>query len=181
MSDVTIPFVEYLEEIRDGDERQARAVLAILRRGLGQEPGASYEMLPFVVNWFPAAPAPRQEDMICLIASLFAWHPQAGGSGNLGDSFARARTPQGDDTAIERRFTALLAAHGEDLPYYLRQAVSFLRSKETPVNWHQLYRDVEAWERVGGAVQRRWARAFWGRSAPADLQAPVEANPLPPE
>jgi CRISPR type I-E-associated protein CasB/Cse2 len=48
------------------------------------------------------------------------------------------------------------------LPTYLRQAVSFLRSKEVPVNWHQLFHDLRRWSYENRPVQREWARAFWG-------------------
>jgi CRISPR system Cascade subunit CasB len=82
----------------------------------------------------------------------------------MGRHFAKARDREGDDTAIERRFTALLAAHPDDLDGYLRQAVSFLRSKEVPVDWHQLLTDVMAWGHPDRYVQQQWARAFWGRS-----------------
>jgi len=98
-----------------------------------------------------------------LIAALFAYHPGSGGTGNLGDAFAQTLDPGGDSTATERRFAALLAAHPEDLPFYLRQAVSFLKSKEVPINWHQLFFDLLAWDHPDGYVQKRWARAFWGR------------------
>ena len=75
---------------------------------------------------------------------------------------ARTRTPGGDDTAIERRFVALLAAHPDDLALYLRQAISYLRSKEVPVNWQQLLVDLQAWSHPDQYVQKRWVRAFWG-------------------
>jgi CRISPR system Cascade subunit CasB len=58
----------------------------------------------------------------------------------------------------------LLAAHPDDLDFHLRQAVSFLKSRDVPVNWHQLLSDVLAWGHPERYVQRRWARAFWGRS-----------------
>jgi CRISPR system Cascade subunit CasB len=151
-------FVEYLEGLRDD-----RAALAALRRGLGQPPGTVADMYRYVVPWLPQDVRPRQEAAYYLVAALFGYHPAEGGAGNMGSHFARARGPQGDDTAIERRFTALLAAHPDDLAFYLRQAVSFLRSKEVPVQWHQLLSDVLAWGHPDRYVQKRWANAFWGR------------------
>ncbi len=152
------PFVDYLESLRDD-----RAALASLRRGLGQAPGTVADMYRYVVPWLPDDVPRRREDAYYLVAALFAFHPAAGGVGNMGDHFARTRDPQGGDTAIERRFTALLAAHPDDLGFYLRQAVSFLRSKEVPINWHQLLSDVMNWGRPERHVQAEWARAFWGR------------------
>jgi CRISPR system Cascade subunit CasB len=155
----THPFITFLEGLRED-----RGALAALRRGLGQPPGTVADMYRYVVPWLPAdAPAAR-ENAYYLVAALFAYHPAAGGSGNMGRHFARTRDPQGDDTAIERRFTALLAAHPDDLVFFLRQAVSFLKSKDVPVNWHQLLSDVIAWGHPDCYVQKEWARAFWGRA-----------------
>jgi len=156
----TQPFVTYLEGLRDD-----RAALAALRRGLGQPPGTVAGMYPYVVRWLPADAPPGREAAYYLVAALYAYHPAAGGAGNLGEAFRRTLDPQGDNTAVERRFTALLAAHPDDLDFYLRQAVSFLRSKEVPVDWHQLLADVLAWGHPDRYVQKQWARAFWGRSA----------------
>lgn len=154
----THPFVTYLEGLRDN-----RAALAALRRGLGQSPGTVADMYRYVVPWLADDAPPWRETAYYLIAALFAYHPDPGGVGNVGRHFARTRAPQGDNTAIERRFTALLAAHPDDLNFYLRQAVSFLKSKEVPINWHQLLSDVLGWGHPDRYVQQQWARAFWGR------------------
>ena len=121
-------------------------------------------MYRYVVPRLPADISRWREAIYYTVAALFAYHPDTGGTGNMGAHFARARDPQGDNTAIERRFTALLAAHPEDLDFYLRQAVSFLKSKEVPVNWHQLTFDLFGWSNSSRYVQRQWASAFWGRS-----------------
>jgi CRISPR system Cascade subunit CasB len=121
-------------------------------------------MYRYVVPWLGKDTPPWQERAYYLMAALFAIHPQAGGSGNLGTSFAQARSKLEDETAIERRFTALLAAHTDDLDFYLRQAISFLRSKEIPVNWHQLLFDLMQWghPEYGDKVRKNWANSFWG-------------------
>ena len=154
------PFITHLESLRDD-----RGALAALRRGLGQPPGTVADMYRYVVPWLSDETTRWLEDAYYLVAALFAYHPAEGGIGNMGRHFARARDPQGDDTALERRFTALLSAHPDDLDFYLRQAVSFLKSKEVPVNWHQLLPDLLAWGHPDRYVQKQWARAFWGRPA----------------
>jgi len=156
----THSFITHLESLRDN-----RGALAALRRGLGHPPGAVADMYRYVVPWLPDDTPPWREDAYYLVAALFAYHPAEGGTGNLGDHFARTRASQGDETAIERRFTALLAAHPDDLGFYLRQAISFLKSKEVPVNWHQLLFDVMAWGHPDRYVPKDWARSFWGRPA----------------
>ena len=177
MPEKTHPFVTYLEGLRDAGNRGA---LAALRRGLGQSPGTVHDMYRYVVPWLGADISRTREAAYFLIAALFAYHPDAGGAGNLGTSFAHARDPQGENSAVERRFTALLSAHTDDLPFYLRQAISFLKSKETPVNWHQLFSDILAWDHPQGYVQKQWARAFWGHAAadvaPSNQSSNQEVN-----
>lgn len=171
MSERQVPFVDYLERLRED-----RGALAALRRGLGQPAGTVASMYRYVVPWLPAGSSGWQERPYYLVASLFAFHPQVGGTGNMGRHFADARKKGEDATAIERRFTALLAAHPDDLDTYLRQAVSFVRSRDVPVNWHQLFSDVRRWHYEDRRVQKEWAQAFWGwreDEEPADSDKPA--------
>jgi CRISPR system Cascade subunit CasB len=182
MQETQHPYINYLASLRDHpDQSHSRAALAELRRGLGQPPGTVHEMYPYVVPFLPNDAGKMREDAYFLIAALFAYHPEPGGGGNMGSHFARARDPNGDDTAIERRFAALLSAHVDDLPIQLRQAVGFLRSRqpEIPVNWHRLFTDLLGWSHPSGYVQKEWARAFWGRAKeePTSQPTPQAANP----
>ncbi len=159
-TDLDEKFIAYLESLRED-----RAALAALRRGLGQPTGAEPQMYPYVEPWLPDTNRAWLEKDYYLVASLFAYHPEPKGSGNMGAHFARTREPTGDNTAVERRFVALLAAHPDDLRrFYLRQAVSFLKSKEIPINWRQLLADLRRWDHPHRYVQHRWARAFWGEA-----------------
>lgn len=174
-------FIDYLAKLQSiaTDERKdshssynqasARAALAKLRRGLSQPPGTVYEMYPYIVPFLPTEASKAREDVYFLIGALFAYHPEKGGSGNMGSHFASTRDPDSDNTAIERRFAALLAAHVDDLPVHLRQAIGFLRSRQPaiPVNWHRLFSDLLNWTHPSGYVQKEWARAFWGRTNPS--------------
>jgi CRISPR system Cascade subunit CasB len=165
-------FVNYLESLAAAGDR---AALAALRRGLGQPPGTAPDMFPYVVRRLPesAWPGSWEERCYYLIAALFAYHPVSASEGNLGSHFARTLDRRNPDrnAATERRFEALLTAHPDDLHFYLRQAISFLRSKdETPINWHQLMSDVRDWGRAERrtGVQKRWATQFWRRPAESD-------------
>lgn len=158
-------FVTYLESLQDN-----RAALAALRRGLGQPPGTVPDTFRYVVPRLPpnAYPGSWTEQTYYLIASLYALHPDSTPMGNLGDHFAETLDPNPDhNDAIERRFTALLTAHSEDLHIYLRQGISFFKSKETPVNWHRLMWDVLALGKPDRAptVQKYWANSFWRYNA----------------
>jgi CRISPR system Cascade subunit CasB len=131
-------------------------------------------MYRYVVPWLPANASPGREAAYYLVAALFAYHPASTKTGNMGSHLARTRDPQGENDALERRFTALLSAHPDDLPFYLRQAISFLKSKDDePVNWSQLLTDLEAWGNADRYVQQRWAREFWSsRHASQPLDKP---------
>lgn len=177
-------FITYLETLAESKERGA---LATLRRGLGQPPGTVPDMFRYVVPRLPneAYPGSWVEKTYYLISSLFALHPESASSGNLGDHFAALRDADPDkNDALERRFTALLTAHPEDLHIYLRQAVSFLKSKEEgkkgKVNWHQLIWDVF---QLGSpdqspGVQKRWANAFWRYRKPESETSTVDLQSL---
>ena len=145
-------FIGHLERLRDQEDRRA---LAILRRGANRQPGTAIEMYALVLPWG----VPRYaEDSAFLVAALFALHPDPKGQGTLGNAFARI---SGESDSIEQRFNALLNCHRDDLPYHLRQAVTLLRSKDVPVDWKRLLRDVLGWEHDDRYVQRDWARDFW--------------------
>jgi CRISPR system Cascade subunit CasB len=162
------PFIEYLERIRDGnDQSRARAILATLRRGLGKEPGEDANVMRYVVPYLPAEGQPWKERPYFLIASLFALHPEPGGSGNMGKHFAAIRQGNPNEEAIERRFTVLLNTHEDDLDGQLRQAVSLCKAHSVPIDWHQLLRDVQGWGHPNRRVQRTWARSFWERTQAA--------------
>lgn len=164
MDSPTFPFVTYLENLRDGDPSSARAALATLRRALGREPGEDANLLRYVVPFLPPeSSAPWAERPYFLIAPLFALHPTEGGSGNMGSHFVQVQQGKQNVDAIERRFTALLATHDDDLPYHLRQAVSLCKANNVSIDWHQLFRDVKGWGHPERWVQRRWANSFWGR------------------
>jgi CRISPR system Cascade subunit CasB len=154
----THPFIHYLQSLA---ERGDRGALASLRRGLGQPPGTVADMYRYVEPFLSQERSGLRESSFYLVAALFAFHPRSTNEGNMGTHMAKTRSESGED-ALERRFTALLAAHPDDLPEYMRQAISFLKSKDEPINWGELLWDLRNWNREDRYVQRKWARAFWG-------------------
>lgn len=157
-ADKKVPFVEHLERLRDHDDR---AALAALRRGLGRP--STMEMCRYVVPWLPAECHPLDEELYFTIASLFASHPKPGGSGTMGDALARVAADSGA-ASVERHFVALLKSRSEELADRLRHVVALARSHNVPICWHQLFRDIRAWQHPSRYVQRSWARAFWTAS-----------------
>jgi CRISPR system Cascade subunit CasB len=168
------PLIPALESLRED-----RAALANLRRGLGQPRSIAPAMQPYLISLIPEDATRWQEQSHYLIAALYALHPKNTTEGNLGQHFNRAvaQAGEGGGEAIERRFVALLDAHPEDLAFHLRQAVSFLKSKEEiAINWQRLFYDVLAWnhDERRADVQRQWARGFWRR-----LNTAAHANVKP--
>lgn len=152
------PFIEYLRSLKDN-----RGALAALRRGLGQTPGAVPEMFPYVVPWLPAKCSARMEAIYYLIASLYALHPLYAAEGNFGTHLRSTVKDENSGIATERRFVALLNSHPDDLAEHLRHNISYLKSKDQPVCWSQLFDDLLHWDHPEHYVQRNWANTFWTR------------------
>ncbi len=165
------PFVAHLERLRDADDR---AALAALRRGLGKPPGSALEMHRYVVPWLAEQERPWADAVHYLVASLFALHPQPGGSGSMGTALARVAASTGAEST-ERRFVGLLNCHGDDLPRHLRQAVSLAKAHDVPIDWHRLFGDLMGWNHHSRYVQRQWARDYWSLSRPVQ-EAEGEAH-----
>lgn len=164
-------FVEYLEQLERAEDH---AALAALRRSLGKSPGEASGAHQYVLRFNPPV---REEAAYYLIGALFALHPKtwqreegAKRATNLGASFAWFNR-EVERESIEKRFVALLDCHADELPEHLRHAISLLRSKEIPVDWVQLLRDLKYWEHEDRFVQRRWARAFWGGAEEENISA----------
>lgn len=147
-------FIKQLEIYRD---REDRAVLAALRRGY------KLEMFRYVIEY----QTKRNKDFIYMIASLFAWHPRSTEAGNIGDHLL-ALDPKRENNATERRFVQLLRMRRDTLEPRLRQHISILKSKDIPVHWHQLFRDLRNWDHPKRFVQRNWAGAFWYRQSESE-------------
>lgn len=174
------PFVTYLEERRDQEDR---AALAAMRRWLAQ-PTIYSEATPFVQRRLAVNASAVEEATYYLIGGLFALHDESAPKGNMGDHFrelcvAMGENPDEPPPNVERRFMVLLASDSTQIDVALRQAITLLKANGTSVNWHQLASDVK---RLKGKneeerlkIQRWWARRFWGQKASdkAEQTAPV--------
>jgi CRISPR system Cascade subunit CasB len=149
-------------------EKNDRAALATLRRGLGKEPAHVVEMYPLVDRYVPKGCSQWDEATYYIVASLFALHQehwqindQSQQQTNFGASFRRLDT-MAPGTSIERRFVALLNADRDELQTHLHQAVGLMKAYEVPIDWVRLLWDIQRWGGDDRIVQRAWARAFWG-------------------
>ncbi|MCE2473619.1 MAG: type I-E CRISPR-associated protein Cse2/CasB [Anaerolineae bacterium] len=143
------PLIRYLEEHTDDP-----AMLAALRRGLGQIPGA----VPATYRYIAPFLNTGKETDLFLIASLFALHPASDAEGNMG-AHMRELCSTRSKNATENHFLQLLDVRRDSLETSLWRAKSILKSHDIPVNWHQLMYDVRRWDHPDHYVQRYWAPA----------------------
>jgi len=156
-------FVDWLEDLY---RKQDRAALASLRRAAGRTPAEARYAWKYIV---PRIRLELARDDYFLIAGLFATHPGQGG-GSVGAVFRRMH-PSHEHDSVEKRFVALLSSRRDDLSHHLASAVRLARSKEIPVDYERLFRDVRAWTHPDQYVQYRWAKEFWGSSGePGDAR-----------
>ena len=160
MSDKDDKFIAFLEGlVRDNN----RAALANLRRGLGKKAWTATEMFPYIAPFLRSS-YPSEENAYFLVASLVGLNPDAKKTdGNLGFSIFQAQA-EDKSKGIEKRFVALLNSDEEDLPSHLRLIISLLKSKEKPINWLLLLKDIKNWNNEKTNVRRNWARSFWGNT-----------------
>ena len=155
-----------IKELIELNERNDRAQLAKLRRGLGKKPGeqGAIERDAWVVQRL-IEPSRAEFERCCLLASLFAVHTSNTNEGSLGRSFRQLIKNPEESESIERRLVALLDSNSDDLPGRLRHAVSLLASQDIPVNWDQLLHDLKHWNHLDRFVQKQWTKDFWGSFA----------------
>jgi CRISPR system Cascade subunit CasB len=158
-------FLETLEELDAGNK-------AKLKRDAGktiaeaQSIGLFYRLLPYGLST-------SQEESYFLVATLYPF-AASGGTSNLGASLRRARDPvTKNNKGLDRRIEILLDADKMQLPFRLRQAVRFLKSKSVSVNWQQLLEDLQKWNRQSHIVQKQWARAYFALQTETPVNIPT--------
>lgn len=181
------PLISRLVQLKERDDR---AALAALRRGLGKPAGTVPEMFPYVEPFIPVNDYATQVDAAYLVASLFGLHPVHGEPSEearsrqqrgFGSSLARIRLRDGstdEDEGVARRFGALLNCTSETLPTHLRHLMTLLhsRSPEAPIDYGRLYDDIVRWDATDRRVQRNWAAGFWRRTPAASDEPAATAN-----
>jgi CRISPR system Cascade subunit CasB len=181
------PLIARLVQLKERDDR---AALAALRRGLGKPAGTVPEMFPYVEPFIPVNEYASHVDAAYLVASLFGLHPNHGEPSEearsrqqrgFGASLARIRRREGstdEDEGVTRRFGALLNCDREALPTHLRHVMTLLhsRSAETVIDYGQLYNDIIDWEAPDRRTQRNWAAGFWRRSPSSGTDTTAPTN-----
>ena len=79
------PMIQKLYELKPDKSSRDRGALAALRRGLGKSPGEAAEMYPVLMPMLDDRQRGDLFEICCLIAALYAFHPERTKKGNLGD------------------------------------------------------------------------------------------------
>jgi CRISPR system Cascade subunit CasB len=158
-------FAGFLHSLESEENRNARAILADLRTGLGRNPGEAPRALRHIVPFLDERPDRWSDRWFFLAGTLFPLQRKSLPDGeirrSLGGSFGRIRGDLSEST--EARFLALLSADSADLPELLRGAISLLasRGEGVGVDWARLVIDLANWDHPERNVQERWAREFY--------------------
>lgn len=150
-------FVDFLYVL---NEKEDRGALSSLRKGLGKKPGTEPSMYKYVIPFIPNKAMKWEEDVYYIIASMFAMYPSKGGENNMGHVF-RKLYELSESESIEGRFIALLRANKDEVPTHLRHAIALSKSKEIPIDWNQLFKDLKKWNWENRTTQMKWANSYW--------------------
>ena len=165
-----VQFIENLAGL-DAGER------ARLKRNAGNTLAqARHTALGLFYKALPSGVPRYQEEAYFLVATLYPL-ADSGGSGNLGTALRRAQDTQ-NKAGLDRRIEALLDADEEQLPFRLRQAIRYLYSKRTPVDWAKLLKDLLSWTHPDRFVQKEWARTYFAQQFQAETASQLKINAI---
>lgn len=161
--------IAYLEQLA---ERNDRGSLAALRASLRE--GEVLQALRYVLPFLGRDAGRRAEDDACLVAGLFALHPESGPL-TLASALRLAHAHGSEST--EARFRALLSARRAALPIHLRHAVALVAGNAFALDWNDLYTTIRYWDHEDDFVRRRWAADFWAGPPPTTAEASNDTGP----
>lgn len=150
----------FIGKLREADDS---AAYAQLKRNAGKTVSEARTIPPLFWQSLPYNLYPDQEERYFLVATLFPFVKDTNDSDrNFGSVLKRIRNEQ-NEKGLNRRFTALLDADEQQLPFRLRQLIMRLKGQENiHLNWALLLYHLTHWEHDGRWVQLNWARAYFG-------------------
>jgi CRISPR system Cascade subunit CasB len=174
----------YWEKLTSGDGKWKRnegapgADLAALRRGVGREPGTVPEMWRFYITLVDTGVVTNRLRAEHTALTLFGVHQQSQKvpmhrtDHGLGTALrAVRRSDKFSEQAVDRRFTAAATATSmAELTLHLRGLVGLLHDIDQPLDYTQLFRDLNNWQypQNQGRVRRRWGSQYFVWSADPD-------------
>jgi CRISPR type I-E-associated protein CasB/Cse2 len=161
--------VSYLLGLKDRGDRGA---LAALRSGIGKNPGEAPRMYPHVGPFLSSADPVRTSVRVAFAtASLFAMHPQQTEGRSLGLALWHSVRRDGKsggthvEEGVEKRFSAALDAHPDDLINHVQGLISLCESSGQGLDWYRFRRDLYSLlsddEESRDRTRLHWARDFW--------------------
>lgn len=174
-------FVEAKTDELQTDSPYARAALARLRRGVGEEIGDCPDVWDVLLEELDDdlmnrrnAPS-RAEIAIFTALTLFAVHQQ----GKYPDKMSRGKSSFGaavkklidpdhnNEKAIKRRFDAVITAKDyKELSHHARGLIQLLKSKDIPLSYPQFAKDVYLFQipEIKNDVKLRWGEDYYRKS-----------------
>jgi CRISPR system Cascade subunit CasB len=159
------------------------AVVAILRRSASYNPGLYPPAFPYVEPLIYGQGEWRRQASY-LTAACWAKSRRQRGEAHPADAQSLPialrrlcldpKNPQNSKN-IEKRFTTLLDADPDELPWRLRQMTAVLDAASIAIDWTSLLSDLWRWNHPERYVQLRWARLFWSPSNAASKKSDASA------
>jgi len=174
-------FVKYQISRLSGsnNEAAARATLAKLRRGIGNEPGSMPALWDLTLNGLSesltskdGAPT-RGEWAVHTALTLFALHQQGADmhqhamskeKNALGISLRKLIKNEEDEKRVKRRFDAAATSDSmEEFSHHLRGLIQLLKTQDIPLDYPALAEDLYWFQfpEARDSVRLRWGRDFY--------------------
>ena len=165
-----------LEKWQREEERQVRADLANLRRGIGKKPGELPELWGLLFRDLPEELMSRNgeptwaEWAVSGALTLYALHQQGMQQSahvkgqSLGKAVRALASDENQLKPVQRRFNAFATAKNmPECMHHLRGLVQLLHSKDIPLDYVELAGDLYLFQTPGGAsgVRLRWGQDFY--------------------
>lgn len=158
----------------------SKTILADLRRGVGKTPGSVPEIWKITLNDLPEGFISKDgnptygEWASHISLTLFALHQQGKDTTSkcmsqenksLGDAARILRGKIEDDgSRVKRRLDAIATASDiEEMSYHLRGLIQLFKSKDIPLDYPQLARDIYEFQfpNIRDQVRLRWGQSFY--------------------
>jgi CRISPR system Cascade subunit CasB len=160
------------------------AVVAVLRRSASYNPGLYPPAFPYVEPLIYGQGEWKRQATY-LSAACWAKSRRQRGEAHSGPAQSLPvalrslsldpKNPQASKN-IEKRFTSLLDADADELPWRLRQITAVLDAASISIDWTSLLSDLWRWNHPDRYVQVRWARLYWSPFRAADKETDASAT-----
>lgn len=162
--------------LREGNDANISRELAILRRGVGKAPGEYPEIFGILFDSFPEelmsknGQPTKAEWAVSTALCLFAVHqqgmdPHTQAMSRKGAAFGKSArklvTKEDEMESVRRHFNQVLSSQDiRGCTHYLRNIVQMMKTKQIPIDYPQLAKDLYWFQCQEGRFQ---VRLLWGQ------------------